>query len=51
MKKALINCRVFDGLEVPSSKVTLVDEPVMGCLEIAQARLGIIDPDRTGHPA
>lgn len=39
----------LNGLEVPPSEVTLVDEPVMGCLEIARARLGVIDPGKTGN--
>jgi N-acetylglucosamine kinase-like BadF-type ATPase len=30
----------LNSLEVPPSEVTLVDEPVMGCLEIARTRLG-----------
>lgn len=30
----------LNGLEVPPAGVTLVDEPVMGCLEIARAKLG-----------
>ena len=41
----------LNGLEVPPSEVTLVEEPVMGCLEIARTRLGIIDSSRTGRPA
>ncbi len=41
----------LNGLEVPPSEVTLVEEPVMGCLEIARTRLEVIDSSRTGHPA
>lgn len=41
----------LNGLKVPPAEVTLVDEPVMGCLKIARAKLGDINPVKTGAPA
>jgi len=36
----------LNGLKVPPSGVTLVEEPVMGCLEIARSKLLVGDPDQ-----
>ena len=41
----------LNGLQVPPADVTLVDEPVMGCLKIAKAKLGIVNSSKTGAPA
>lgn len=41
----------LNSLVLPPSEITLVDEPVMGCLEIARTRLEVIDTGRTGQPA
>jgi len=40
----------LNGLKVPPANVTLVDEPVMGCLKIARKKLDRIDPINSGAP-
>jgi len=41
----------LNGLKVPPAEVTLVDEPVMGCLEIAREKLAAIESSRPGAQA